>query len=139
MANTSPEQAILNACRKFTAAKNYAAALKEAQKLLQMDAENIGVHRLLALLYGLNGMHEKAHMHYMLLVQFDETYSLENCLLVAEEFAKKNMHHQAALICMAAVNRLPDARLYKLASECFERAGKKEEAATARESMGALK
>jgi tetratricopeptide (TPR) repeat protein len=115
-------QKLLQQCRTLTNEKRNSEALTVAQKLLQLDAENIAAHKLLALLYGLNNQHGNAHKHYMLLVQFDASYTLEHCLQVARGYTDKGEFKEAGLICMAAFNRIPDKKLVQFAVECFERA-----------------
>ncbi len=122
----NPEEQLiqqLNQCRALVHQKRYAEALAVALRLLQLDAENMAIHRLLALLYGLNNNHLEAHKHYMLLAQFDVSYTVEHCLQVAQGYADKGQLKAAGLICMAAANRLPREKLQGFALQCFEQAG----------------
>lgn len=127
-------ETLMQQCRTLTNEKRYKEALAVAQQMLQLDAENLAVHKLLALLYGLNNQHRQAHGHYMLLVQFDPSYTLEHCMLVAQGYAEKGEYKAAGLLCMAAFHRLQDRKLAMFGAECFDQAGEKELATNMRKA-----
>lgn len=128
----APFETLKQQCRTLADQKRYTDALRVAKQMLEQDAEDIGVHKLLALLYGLNNQHREAHQHYMMLVQFDGTYTLENCLLVADGYAEEGLHKAAGLLCIGAYHRLKVKELKRLAGDYFDAAGEKELAAKVR-------
>ena len=125
----------LTMCKRLMLSYQYAEALEVALKLLEQDGENMDLHRLLAMLYGLSGKFAEAAVHYMMLAQFDPTFEYRHCIELVNGYHAKGITNIAALLAHAGAVKLDSKPLYEIAIDYYQKSGNTEQAKEIREQL----